>query len=102
MRHATNAQRAKGQTGYARRAPPAPDASIAPRIRALAGLDYVMALWLHWPAADFLAPLVPSPIGREGQLVPAAAFMSELTRRARSKPSSRGRRASTSPDLRPW
>jgi hypothetical protein len=44
---------------------------------------YLMALWLHSPATDLLIPLAPSPIGKEGQIVPVAELMSELSRRAR-------------------
>lgn len=40
---------------------------------------YVMALWLHSPAADLLVPLEPSPIGKEGKPVPAAQFLAELS-----------------------
>jgi len=45
---------------------------------------YVMALWLHSAATDLLVPLAPSPVGREGQLVPAAELITELATRARS------------------
>jgi len=41
---------------------------------------YVMALWYHSATTDLLVPLAPSPIGREGQAVPAAEFMSELSK----------------------
>lgn len=44
---------------------------------------YFMALWLHSPATDLLVPLAPSPIGQEGQAVPAADVLNELAQRAR-------------------
>ena len=44
---------------------------------------YLMALWLHSPATDLLVPLAPSPIGKEGQIVPPAQLFGELTRQAR-------------------
>lgn len=46
---------------------------------------YLMALWLHSPRTDLLMPLAPSPVGREGQLVPAAEVLSELSPTARSR-----------------
>ncbi|UGT61256.1 hypothetical protein [Nocardia asteroides] len=45
---------------------------------------YVMALWLHSPLADILAPLDPSPIGKEGKPIPAAQFLTELAELART------------------
>ncbi|QLY28343.1 hypothetical protein H0264_23530 [Nocardia huaxiensis] len=45
---------------------------------------YLMALWLHSPAEDLLAPLEPSPIGKEGKPVPAADFLAELSELARN------------------
>ncbi|NBE81538.1 hypothetical protein [Micromonospora rubida] len=39
---------------------------------------YLMALWLHSPAADLLVPLPPSPIGKEGEPVLPAVFFSDL------------------------
>jgi len=45
---------------------------------------YFMALWLHSTAADLLVPMAPSPIGQEGQAVPAAQVLSELAERARA------------------
>jgi hypothetical protein len=47
---------------------------------------YVMALWLHSEATDLLVPLAPSPVGKEGHVVPAAELMSELSQLARSAP----------------
>lgn len=47
---------------------------------------YLMALWLHSAATDLLVPLAPSPVGREGQVVPAAELMSELSQLARTAP----------------
>jgi hypothetical protein len=47
---------------------------------------YVMALWLHAPATDLLVPLVPSPIGKEDTPVPAAEFLTDLTRLASTTP----------------
>lgn len=44
---------------------------------------YVMALWLHSPAADLLVPLAPSPIGKDGKAMPAAEFFADLTGKAR-------------------
>ncbi|MFI9596417.1 hypothetical protein [Nonomuraea sp. NPDC052265] len=46
---------------------------------------YLMALWLHSPAADLLVPLAPSPVGREGQIVPPAQLFGELARQARAR-----------------
>src|SRR5262249_8479311 len=43
---------------------------------------YFMALWLHSQATDLLVPLAPSPIGQEGQVVPAAEVLTELSQRA--------------------
>jgi hypothetical protein len=45
---------------------------------------YLMALWLHAKATDLLIPLAPSPIGKEGQIVPVAQLFSELSRQARA------------------
>ncbi|MFC3965390.1 hypothetical protein [Nocardia jiangsuensis] len=45
---------------------------------------YVMALWLHSPISDILAPLDPTPIGKEGKPVLAAQFLSELAELART------------------
>lgn len=45
---------------------------------------YVMALWLHSPAADLLVPLPPSPIRKEGKPVPAAEFLADLAELART------------------
>lgn len=50
---------------------------------------YVMALWLHALAADLLVPLAPSPIGKDGKLMPATEFFSDLSTRIRP-PSTRG------------
>jgi hypothetical protein len=44
---------------------------------------YVMALWLHSPAADLMVPLAPSPIRKEGKPVPAAEFFTDLSDLAR-------------------
>lgn len=46
---------------------------------------YLMALWLHSPATDLLVPLAPSPIGKEGQIVPPAQLFGELARQARTR-----------------
>ncbi|MFF5210524.1 hypothetical protein [Streptosporangium sp. NPDC000396] len=46
---------------------------------------YLMALWLHSPATDLLVPLAPSPIGREGQIVPPAQLFGDLARQARAR-----------------
>jgi hypothetical protein len=43
---------------------------------------YFMGLWLHSTATDLLVPLAPSPIGQEGQAVPAADVLRELAQRA--------------------
>ncbi|MEV0647999.1 hypothetical protein AB0I28_22305 [Phytomonospora sp. NPDC050363] len=48
---------------------------------------YVMALWLHSPVTDLLVPLAPSPIGKEGRLVPAVEFFRALT--TQNRPSAR-------------
>jgi hypothetical protein len=45
---------------------------------------YLMALWLHSKSTDLLIPLAPSPIGKEGQIVPVAQLFSELSRQARA------------------
>ncbi|WP_216911497.1 hypothetical protein [Nocardia noduli] len=45
---------------------------------------YVMALWLHSPITDILAPLEPSPIGKEGKPILAAQFLAELAQLARA------------------
>lgn len=45
---------------------------------------YLMALWLHSKAADLLIPMAPSPIGKEGQIVPVGQLISELNRQARA------------------
>lgn len=45
---------------------------------------YLMALWLHSEHTDLLVPMAPSPIGREGQIVPVPELIAELSRRARS------------------
>lgn len=45
---------------------------------------YFMALWLHSPTTDLLMPMAPSPIGQEGQVVPAAEVLNELSQRARA------------------
>jgi hypothetical protein len=47
---------------------------------------YMMALWLHSPQSDLLVPLAPSPIGKEGQPVPAAEFFADLAAQARQAP----------------
>jgi hypothetical protein len=46
---------------------------------------YLMALWLHSANADLLIPLVPSPIGKEGQVVPPAQLFRELSEHARGR-----------------
>ncbi|MFB4272971.1 hypothetical protein [Nonomuraea sp. GTA35] len=46
---------------------------------------YLMALWLHSPAADLLVPLAPSPIGKEGQIVAPAQLFGDLARQARAR-----------------
>lgn len=46
----------------------------------------MMALWLHAAAADLLVPLAPSPIGKDGRLIPAAQFFSELSQEVRPAP----------------
>ncbi|MFI6601760.1 hypothetical protein ACIBHX_36400 [Nonomuraea sp. NPDC050536] len=46
---------------------------------------YLMALWLHSPATDLLVPLAPSPIGKEGQIVPPAQLFGDLARQARAR-----------------
>ncbi|WP_327090201.1 hypothetical protein OIE66_06150 [Nonomuraea sp. NBC_01738] len=46
---------------------------------------YLMALWLHSPAADLLVPLAPSPIGKEGQIVPPAQLFGDLARQAEAR-----------------
>jgi hypothetical protein len=56
---------------------------------------YFMALWLHSSATDLLVPLAPSPIGQEGQVVPAAAVLSELSQRASARSGPSGPDAST-------
>jgi hypothetical protein len=45
---------------------------------------YVMALWLHAPAADLLVPLAPSPIQKDGKPMPPAEFFADLTELASS------------------
>lgn len=44
---------------------------------------YVMALWLHAPTADLLVPLAPSPIKKDGKLLPPAEFFADLSELAR-------------------
>ncbi|MFI6324107.1 hypothetical protein ACIBG8_41735 [Nonomuraea sp. NPDC050556] len=53
---------------------------------------YLMALWLHSPATDLLVPLAPSPIGKEGQIVPPAQLFGELTRQAHARSAATPRR----------
>ncbi|MDP9865779.1 MULTISPECIES: hypothetical protein [Streptosporangium] len=54
------------------------------RLLRIPGL-YLMALWLHSPATDLLVPLAPSPIGKEGQIVPPAQLFGDLARQARAR-----------------
>lgn len=60
---------------------------------------YFMGVWLHSPATDLLVPLAPSPIGQEGQALPAAQVLGELTQRARaaSPPSGPGESGTHAP-----
>ena len=44
---------------------------------------YMMALWLHSPTTDLLVPLAPSPIGKEGEPLPAAEFFADMAALAR-------------------